>query len=85
MMTRKNAQALCLTQELGTKKTYTKASIDCDTLFWVFGVEEGFIDCSCNSIEKLEEAVDKAYPTKEDIIERIHVQDMIDNYIDNEF
>lgn len=54
------------------KKTYTKANIDEDTLYDLFGIELGFIDCSIHSMKQLEEAVDSAYPSEEDIINEIN-------------
>lgn len=54
------------------KKTYTKAHIDEDVLYDLFGIELGFIDCSIHSMKQLEEAVDSAYPTEEDIINEIN-------------
>lgn len=51
-----------------TKRTYTKANISEQTLFWLFGVELGIIDCSIDSLIKLEEYVDKHY-TKQEIID----------------
>lgn len=68
-----------------TKRTYTKANVSEDVLFWFFGVEIGFIDASIHSMEDLEKAVDKAYPTKEDIEDIIHKYDLIDDYVDKEF
>lgn len=68
-----------------TKRTYTKANVSGDVLFWFFGVEIGFIDASIHSMEDLEKAVDKAYPTKEDIENIIHKYDLIDDYVDKEF
>lgn len=68
-----------------TKRTYTKANVSEDVLFWFFGVEIGFIDTSIHSMEDLEKAVDKAYPTKEAIEEIIHKYDLIDDYVDKEF
>ena len=57
---------------MATKKKYTKAHIDEDVLYDLFGIELGFIDCSIHSIKQLEEAVDSAYPTEEDIINEIN-------------
>lgn len=54
------------------KKTYTKANIDEDTLYDLFGIELGFIDCSIHSMKQLEEAVDNAYNTEEAIIAEIN-------------
>ena len=54
------------------KKTYTKANIDEDTLYDLFGIELGFIDCSIHSMKQLEKAVDNAYPNEEDIINEIN-------------
>nr|DAR28972.1 MAG TPA: hypothetical protein [Crassvirales sp.] len=51
-----------------TSKTYTKANISEQTLFWLFGVELGIIDCSIDSLTKLEEYVDQHY-TKQEIID----------------
>lgn len=49
-------------------KKYTKAEIDQDTLFWLFGVELGCIDCSIHSLDALADYVDKHY-TKQQIID----------------
>ena len=46
---------------MNTSKTYTKANISKDTLFWLFGVELGIIDCSVSSLEELEKYVDEHY------------------------
>lgn len=51
-------------------KTYTKANISRNTLVGLFGIEFGFIDCSRNTIEKLEKAVDDKY-SKQEIIDLI--------------
>lgn len=50
------------------KEKYTKAGIDGNTLFWLFGVEMGFVDCSISNMDDLEAAVDAAY-TKQQIID----------------
>lgn len=50
------------------KKKWTKAGITKDTLFWLFGVEMGIIDCSIHSMDDLEAKVDKHY-TKQQIID----------------
>lgn len=47
------------------KEKYTKAGIDGNTLFWLFGIEFGMIDCSINSMDDLEAAVDAAYSEQE--------------------
>ena len=39
--------------------------IDNDTLFWVFGVELGMIDCSIRSIDELREQVVNNYTEEE--------------------
>ena len=49
-------------------KTYTSANISEDVLFWLFGVELGYIDCSINSMEDLANAVE-SHHTKEEILE----------------
>lgn len=51
-----------------SNKTYTSANIPEDVLFWLFGVELGYIDCSINSMEDLANAVD-SHHTKEEILE----------------
>ena len=50
------------------KEKYTKAGIDGNTLFWLFGVEFGMVDCSINSMDELEAAVDATY-TEQQIID----------------
>ena len=50
------------------KTTFTKANISRSMLVNLFGIEFGMVDCSCNTIEKLEAAVDAAY-TKQQIID----------------
>lgn len=47
------------------KEKYTKAGIDGNTLFWLFGIEFGMVDCSINSMDDLEAAVDAAYSEQE--------------------
>lgn len=49
---------------------YTKANISEDSLFWVFGVELGIIDCSISSLKELEEYVDSHY-TEQQILDII--------------
>lgn len=39
--------------------------LDNDTLFWVFGVELGMIDCSIHSIDELREQVVNNYTEEE--------------------
>lgn len=51
-----------------TKTTFTKANISRNTLFWLFGIELGIIDCSIESINDLEQYVDQHY-TKQEIID----------------
>lgn len=51
-----------------TNKTYTKANISKDMLVNLFGIEFGFIDCTTNTIDKLEQAVDNSY-SKQEIID----------------
>lgn len=46
-------------------KTYTKAKISKDTLVNLFGIEFGLIDCTTNTVDKLEQAVDNAYSKQE--------------------
>lgn len=41
------------------EKKVTKFGISSDELFWGFGVELGFIDCECDTMEKLEAEVNK--------------------------
>lgn len=50
------------------KTTFTKANISEETLFWLFGVELGIIDCSIQSLTYLEQFVDQHY-TKQQIID----------------
>jgi hypothetical protein len=50
------------------KTTFTKANISEETLFWLFGVELGIIDCSIQSLTDLEQFVDQHY-TKQQIID----------------
>lgn len=50
------------------KTTFTKANISEETLFWLFGVEFGIIDCSIQSLTDLEQFVDQYY-TKQQIID----------------
>jgi hypothetical protein len=50
------------------KTTFTKANISEETLFWLFGVEFGIIDCSIQSLTDLEQFVDQHY-TKQQIID----------------
>lgn len=50
---------------MNTSKTYTKANISKDTLFWLFGVELGIIDCSISSLEELEKHVDEHYTVQQ--------------------
>lgn len=50
------------------KTTFTKANISEETLFWLFGVEFGIIDCSIQSLTDLEQFVDQHY-TKQEIID----------------
>jgi hypothetical protein len=50
------------------KTTFTKANISEETLFWLFGVELGIIDCSIQSLTYLEQFVDQYY-TKQQIID----------------
>lgn len=50
-------------------KTYTKAKISFDTLFWFFGIEQGMIDCSIHTIDELEKAVDNKFTE-----EQIHLE-----------
>ena len=38
--------------------TYTKFNIDEYTLYWGFGIELGFVDCSVQSLDDLVAAVD---------------------------
>ena len=88
MKTMKENSAQSAGLEMGTtstKRTYTKAKVSEDVLFWFFGVEIGFIDASIHSLKDLEEAVDKAYPTKEAIEDIIHEYDLIDDFVDREF
>ena len=40
-------------------KTYTKFNIDEYTLYWGFGIELGFIDCSVQSLDDLVADVNK--------------------------
>ena len=40
-------------------KTYTKFNIDETTLYWGFGIELGFVDCSVQSLDDLVAEVDK--------------------------
>lgn len=40
-------------------KTYTKFNIDETTLYWGFGRELGFIDCSVQSLDDLVAEIDK--------------------------
>lgn len=47
---------------------YTKANISKESLFWLFGVELGIIDCSIHSLKELEEYVDNHY-TEQQIID----------------
>lgn len=54
-------------------KTYTSANISEDVLFWLFGVELGYIDCGVNSMEDLANAVD-SHHTKKEIIEMANQQ-----------
>lgn len=49
-------------------KTYTKAEISKESLFWLFGVELGMIDCSVSSLKELEQYVDEMY-TKQEIVD----------------
>ena len=56
-----------------SNKTYTQANIQEDILFWLFGVELGYIDCSINSMEDLANAVD-SHHTKEEIEEIVSKQ-----------
>ena len=46
-------------------KTYTKAKISKDTLVNLFGIEFGLIDCTTNTVDKLEQAVDNACSKQE--------------------
>ena len=48
------------------KEKWTTAGISKDTLFWLFGVEMGMVDCSIHSMEDLEDEVNKNY-TKQQI------------------
>lgn len=50
------------------KTTFTKANISEETLFWLFGVELGIIDCSIQLLTDLEQFVDQHY-TKQEIID----------------
>ena len=50
------------------KTTFTKANISEETLFWLFGVELGIIDCSIQSLTDLKQFVDQHY-TKQEIID----------------
>ena len=50
------------------KTTFTKANISEETLFWLFGVELGIIDCSIQSLTYLEQFVGQHY-TKQQIID----------------
>lgn len=54
-------------------KTYTSANISEDVLFWLFGVELGYIDGSINSMEDLANAVE-SHHTKEEILEIVNQQ-----------
>lgn len=47
------------------KTTFTKANISEETLFWLFGVEFGIIDCSIQSLTDLEQFVDQHYKKQE--------------------
>ena len=40
-------------------KTYTKFNIDEYTLYWGFGIELGFVDCSVQSLDDLIAVVDE--------------------------
>lgn len=57
------------------KEKYTKAGIDGNTLFWLFGVEMGFVDCSVSNMDDLEAAVDAAY-SEQEIIDLIFNPDL---------
>ena len=57
------------------KEKYTKAGIDGNTLFWLFGVELGMADCSIASMDDLEAAVDAAY-SEQEIIDLIFNPDL---------
>lgn len=50
------------------KTTFTKANTSEETLFWLFGVELGIIDCLIQSLTDLEQFVDQHY-TKQEIID----------------
>lgn len=58
---------------MNCKKTYTSAKINEDTLFWIFGVELGYIDCKTNSLQDIADEVDRLH-TKEEILDIINQQ-----------
>ena len=58
-----------VTTEDAEKRTYTKAHISESDLFWAFGVEGGFIDCSVKSLQDLERIVDEEFKTVDEIKE----------------
>jgi len=55
-------------------KNYTQANISEDVLFWLFGVQLGYIDTRIISMQDLANEVDRLH-TKEEILEIINGSD----------